>query len=94
MSPLTDPTMAKREMYTHSYVHRGKDPDNCAACALNLKSPNYAAWPLLYIAAHRPMPKKAFLDDVADASQDNLLYLQNIVEHLEEYGHPGWLNAH
>ena len=82
--------IAEREMYTHSYPHRGSDPDNCAACALAPSILNYSGWSLMYIAAGRKLPKKAFLADLAEAAEGNTAYFANVARHLQEYGFPGW----
>ena len=83
--------MAQREFYQHSYTHKRRDPDNCAACALQAKDPNYAGWPLIYIAISRPMNKQAFGADLAYAAKENLPYFDNVRKHLEVFGHPGYV---
>ena len=82
--------IAEREMYTHSYPHRGSDPDNCAACALAPSILNYSGWSLMYIANGRKLPKAAFLADLAEAAEGNTAYFANVGRYLSEYGFPGW----
>jgi hypothetical protein len=78
--------MAGREMYTHSYDHKRPDPDNCAACALNSKRPNYAGWPLLYMAKQRPMPGKWFAAEFKEAQKHNQPYYSNLLDHMFNFG--------
>lgn len=78
--------MASREMFTHSYQHRRSDPDNCAACALNAKHPNYSGWPLLFMAAGRTMKAKDFTDELIDSQRHNERYYQNLLDHMFNYG--------
>ena len=78
--------MAKREMFTHSYAHKRCDPDNCAACALQAKDPNYAGWPLLFMAVGKTLPAKPFTRELKRSAKDNLAYHQNLLDHLFNFG--------
>ena len=82
--------MAERELFVHSYQHARPDPNNCAACALATKVPNYSGWPLLFIATGMRMHKVAFGLELADAALNNRRYFDNIVQHLDAFGHPGF----
>ena len=67
-----------------------RDPDNCSACALTdtrQARPNYAAWPLAYMANRRAIPakwRKAFRAELART--DNLPYVANIKRHIDTFG--------
>lgn len=80
-------------MTTNEFTHydgcKG-DVDNCSACALtNTKQrvPNYAAWPLAYIANNRAVPAKwrdAFRREMNQTR--NVPYAENIKRHVAEHG--------
>lgn len=84
--------MESREYSNHSYQHRGSDPDNCAACALRLKVPNYAGWILTYAAAGVPMGSrmKLALNEIEESKNRNPAYFQNILRTLATF-RPYWL---
>ncbi len=78
--------IAQREMFTHSYQHKRSDPDNCAACALALKNPNYSGWPLLFMAAGKVLPAKPFTADLKDAQRNNTAYYNNLLDYMANFG--------
>ena len=81
-------------MKTHEFEHYPgcgfNDPDNCSACALTdtrQESPNYSAWPLVYMANSRVIPakwRKAFQRELTRT--DNDLYVNNLKRHIKVYG--------
>lgn len=81
--------MATRE-FEHYPGCKHNDPDNCSGCALTdlrQAAPNYAAWPLVYMENHKPVPAKwrhAFNGELKRT--DNPAYVANIRKHIAEYG--------
>ena len=81
-------------MRTSEFSHypgcRGRDPDNCSACALTdtrQGAPNYSAWPLAYMENGRAIPAKwrdAFRAEMART--DNPTYAANVRATLDRLG--------
>jgi hypothetical protein len=69
---------------------RGRDIDNCGACALtnlNQDAPNYAAWPLAYMENRRAIPAKwrsAFKAEMV--REDNPAYAANVRATMQRLG--------
>ncbi len=68
--------------FTHYQGCRGKDPDNCSACALlnaGEEGPNYAGWPISFIQSGRSIPtryKEALKRELERT--DNPAYVENL----------------
>ena len=79
-----------REEFEHYPGCNHHDPDNCGACALtdlSQDSPNYAAWPLVYMENSRAIPakwRKAFWLEFA--REDNDRYVENLKRTRDRYG--------
>ena len=75
-------------------MHRAvsRSADNCAACALRLKVPNYAGWILTYTAAGVPMGSrmKIALAEIEESKNGNPRYYENILRTLATF-RPYWL---
>ena len=86
--------MAYNQYYEHSYKHKGKDPDNCSACALQTINPNYSGWPLIFIALGLKLRKKIFIEEISynldPEKGNNLNYILNIFEYIRVFGWPGY----
>jgi hypothetical protein len=83
---------ARREYFEHSYQHgRRRDPDNCAACALqagtgkNWDGPNYAGWLRVYIEAGIRPNAKAALKEIERARTENPRYFDAILRDIRTY---------
>ncbi len=78
---------AQREYFKHSYQHgRRRDPDNCAACALQmLPEPNYAGWLRVYIQAGMRPNTKAALKEIERARTENPRYFDAILRDIRTY---------
>lgn len=80
---------ARREYFEHSYAHgRRRDPDNCAACALQAgtgkgwEGPNYAGWLRVYIEAGIRPNTKAALKEIERARTENPRYFDAILRDI------------
>ena len=78
---------AIREYYRHSYQHGARrDPDNCAACALQMRpEPNYAGWLRVYIQAGVRPNTRAALKEIERAQSENERYYQAILRDIRTY---------
>ena len=78
---------ARREYLDHSYAHgRRRDPDNCAACALQvLPEPNYAGWLRVYIQAGIKPNTKAAFKEIERARTKNPQYFEAILRDIATY---------
>lgn len=78
---------------THEFDHydgcKHRDPDNCSGCALTTggeEGPNYAGWPLAYMANKHTIPAKWFSAFERELASDNRAYADNIKKHIVQYG--------
>jgi hypothetical protein len=78
---------------THEFDHYpgcgGRDPDNCSGCALTdlrQDSPNYAAWPLVYMENDRIVPAQWRDAFIKEFSSDNDLYAAKLYLTLKRKG--------
>jgi hypothetical protein len=81
--------MRRTTEFDHYEGCNGRDPANCAACALTYerqRAPNYSAWPLAYMMNGRDIPAKwrdAFHRELAS---DNAAYVANVRAHMAKFG--------
>jgi len=75
----------KMNEFTH-YGHRTKkDMENCSACILlfsGKEGPNYAAWPLSFLANGRDIPSKYFEALKTELKSENMFYVKNLESKL------------
>ncbi len=77
---------AHREYYEHSYSHRRRDPDNCAACALQMyPEPNYSGWLRVYIQAGIRTNTRAALREIERAKKENPNYYLAILRDIRTW---------
>lgn len=77
--------------FNHYNGCRGKDKDNCSACALlnaDHNGPNYAGWPLSFLQSGRKIPDRylAALSKELKCT-DNDAYVENLKQKLVEAGY-------
>lgn len=72
--------------FDHYVGCKGKDLDNCSACALlkaGINGPNYAGWPLAFVQAGREIPKRYYGALAKELSRtDNPSYVNNLKRSL------------
>jgi hypothetical protein len=72
--------------FTHYGHHPSrKDLENCSACALlyaDESGPNYAGWPLAFLANGRQIPSKYISALKNELKSQNLAYVQNLKNKL------------
>jgi hypothetical protein len=77
--------------FTHYTGCKGNDNDNCSACALlnaDRRGPNYAGWPLAFIASGRRIPQRYFDALIVETERkDNPAYTENLNKKLKEHGY-------
>lgn len=78
---------------TNEFQHypgcKGRDPNNCSACALTderQETPNYAGWPLAYMENGRTIPAKWREAFKAELASDNKPYADNVQRTMERCG--------
>jgi hypothetical protein len=75
--------------FDHYDSCKHRDPDNCSGCALTTggeDGPNYAGWPLAYMANKRTIPAKWFSAFQRELASGNRAYADNIKQHILRYG--------
>lgn len=76
--------------FSHYPGCKGRDPDNCSACALTdtrQDAPNYSGWPLAYMENNRAIPaqwRDAFKSELA--RKDNIPYVMNVEATMAKRG--------
>ena len=76
--------------FTHYTGCKGRDPDNCSACALlnaGSEGPNYAGWPLSFLQSGRSIPfryRHALANELKRT--DNDAYVNNLKQKLDDVG--------
>lgn len=77
--------------FTHYPGCRGKDPQNCSACALlhaGEEGPNYAGWPLAFMQNRIRIPKRYMKALKAETERtDNMAYVENLKNQLKANGY-------
>jgi hypothetical protein len=85
--------------FSHYPGCKGRDPDNCSACALTRPilidfgdgvkrmGINYSAWPLSYMQNGRRIPEKFMGYLAEELKSDNKAYVENLKNHLIEHGY-------
>ena len=84
---------AYQEYFSHSYQHPRRDPDNCAACALQVRKtePNYSGWLRLFIQAGIPPARKQWaLEEAERARAENPAYFAALLRDIKTY-QPSWI---
>lgn len=80
----------KMSEFTHYQGCRGKDLENCSACALlnaGEEGPNYAGWPIAFLQNGRSLPFKYRNALKRELSRtDNDAYVSNLKAKLDENG--------
>ena len=83
--------MAWQEYFSHSYRHARRDPDNCAACALQMRpEPNYSGWLRLFVQAGIRAPHTVMLREAGRARMENAAYFAALLRDIKTY-QPGWI---
>jgi hypothetical protein len=77
--------------FSHYTGCRGRDLDNCSACALlnaGSEGPNYAGWPLAFIQNGYAIPPKYFKALLKELDRtDNPAYVKNLQTKLAQAGY-------
>lgn len=91
----TMPASARRAFAAHYPGCKGKDPDNCGACALvtpypnaddpSDDRPNHACWLLMYVEAGRSVPVAWLLSEYNERRK-NPAYWGNVLSSVAAYG--------